>query len=166
MKSVLNSQYIWNGLENNAVFKSTTTVQGVVEGALDRRQNHDEIGKISTLAAVISLIAGFTAPARAQHSVEPGQPIVGGIHVREVMLENALTSNYLSGIIDPLELANMRRDLDGIKVKEESYRMRASGMTPTAEARIHDKLDLFESRLMQKVADKGRIATATYVEVR
>jgi hypothetical protein len=126
----------------------------------------NSIYKILNASAVISLIIGSTGTAFCQSSLEPGQPVVGGLHVVESNLDAQLTHDYNAGLIDPLELANMRRDLDAIKVKEEKYRMRTHGITDEDEQRISDLLTEFQGRLLAKVSEKGHVATATYVEMR
>ncbi len=122
--------------------------------------------QLIALTALLTAISGLSLPAMAQHSIEPGQPIVGSIHVREAVLDSQLTNDFNAGLIDPLELANMRRDLDAIKCKEESYRMRSQGLTTSAEARIAARLDVFQDALMAKEAGKGAIASATYTIIR
>ena len=67
--------------------------------------------QIIALTALLTAISAVSLPAMAQHSIEPGQPIVGSIHVREAVLESQLTNDFNAGLINPLELANMRRDL-------------------------------------------------------
>lgn len=126
----------------------------------------NSIYKILNASAVISLIIGSTGTAFCQSSLEPGQPVVGGLHVVESNLDAQLTHDYNAGLIDPLELANMRRDLDAIKVREEKYRMRTHGMTDENEQKISDLLTDFQGRLLAKVSEKGHVATATYVEMR
>lgn len=123
--------------------------------------------KLRTLAAVAVLATSVTVGAvLAQSTNEPGQPVVGSLHVIEANLDAQLTHDYNAGLIDPLELANMRRDLDAIKVKEEKYRMQSDGLSSDDAQKIADKLTLFQERLLDKVGEKGRVATATYVEMR
>ena len=102
----------------------------------------------------------------AEHSIQPGQPIVGSIHVREAVLESQLTNDFNAGLIDPLELPPCGEISDAIKCKEENYRMRSQGLTATAEAKIAARLDVFQDTLMAKEAGKGAIASATYTIVR
>jgi hypothetical protein len=120
---------------------------------------------LTTTAAIVLTMANST-PTFAQQTLEPGQPVVGHLHVVEANLEAQLNHDYNAGIIDPLELANMQRDLDAIKVKEESYRMRSHGMSSECAQRISDRLESFQDRLLAKVSEKGHVATATYVETR
>lgn len=119
------------------------------------------------LTVTAAIVASFSInlPVSAQSSLEPNQPVVGNLHVVEANLEAQLKHDYNAGLIDPLELANMQRDLDVIKVKEEAFRMRKQGMTDEAEQKIADRLSEFQSRLLSKVADKGHVASATYVEM-
>lgn len=119
----------------------------------------------TTLLGVSAVIAA-SSTALAQSTLEPGQPVVGKLHVVEANLEAQLSHDYDAGLIDPLELANMRRDLDAIKVKEEKYRMRKHGMSDEKQEKVADLLAEFQSRLLDKVSDKGHVATATYVEIR
>jgi len=121
------------------------------------------VNKITALAAAL-IAASFTAfPAQAQYSVMKEQPAIGELHAKEVQLEAKLINAYQLGLIDPMELANMRRDLDAIRVKEESYRMRPSGLTTGGYDRIADRLAWFESNLNAHCSDKGDVIVATPV---
>jgi len=59
-----------------------------------------------------------------------------------------------TGLIDPFELANLTRDLDAIRVKEESYRMRKHGMSDGEFDRVARKLDAFQTDLDRRGAEK------------
>lgn len=120
----------------------------------------------ANVLSLAALLIASSGAAFSQSSLEPGQPVVGTLHVIESNLDSQLTHDYNAGLIDPLELANMRRDLDAIKVREEKYRMRTHGLSDENEQKIADLLTEFQSRLLNKVSDKGRVATATYVEIR
>jgi hypothetical protein len=120
-------------------------------------------------AVTVALIAASCAafPANAQYSVMKEQPAVGDLHAKEAQLEAELASAYKLGLIDPLELANMRRDLDAIRVKEESYRMSTSGLTSGGYAHIADRLALFEGNLQKHCSDKGaRVVAMPVIEYR
>ncbi len=120
----------------------------------------------ANVLSLAALLIASSGAAFSQSSLEPGQPVVGSLHVIESNLDRQLTHDYNAGLIDPLELANMRRDLDAIKVREEKYRMRTHGLSDENEQKIADLLTEFQSRLLDKVSEKGRVATATYVEIR
>ncbi|HEY9714513.1 MAG TPA: hypothetical protein V6C72_13690 [Chroococcales cyanobacterium] len=111
-------------------------------------------------AATASLLGLCTIslPAFAQYSLFYEQPNVGALHVKEAELDTKLTRAYKLGLIDPLELANMRRDLDAIRVKEESYRMNNNGLTSGGAEHIADRLDQFEQRLTNHSVKQNVIA--------
>ena len=97
----------------------------------------------STLIAAL-LIA---APAFAQSQIDNNQPVRGDLHTREAELQNKLNASYDAGFISSTELAAFQRDLDGILVKEEKEKGKASGLTDSGYDAIANSLDIFEGRL-------------------
>jgi len=122
--------------------------------------------KLTALAVAVIAASSVAFPARAQYSVMKEQPAVGDLHAKEAQLEAEMASAYQLGLIDPLELANMRRDLDAIRVKEESYRMRPDGLTSGGYARIADRLTMFEANLQRHCSDKGVVVATPIIEYR
>lgn len=106
------------------------------------------------VTAMLGTCVTFSLPAHAEYSVFNGQPIAGPLHIKEAQLQQQLNNDYQLGLIDPYELANMGRDLDGIRVKEEAYRMRTRGLTSGGYNRIALKLAQFQGRLNHHCADK------------
>lgn len=116
-------------------------------------------------SAAIGLAAAFFAtPSFAQHSLLYEQPNVGDLHAKEAMLESKLTSAYNLGLIDPLELANMHRDLDAIRVKEDSYRMR--GFSSGGYDSIASRLARFEADLNGRCGEKSNVIAVPVIEYR
>src|SRR5581483_8308001 len=105
--------------------------------------------------AIAAILAFGATPAFAQ-SYE--QTSVGTLHAKEAILDGRLTSAYNTGLIDSFELANMRRDLDAIRVKEDAYRMSNNGLTSGGYERIANRLDDFEARLMRHGTKEAVIA--------
>jgi hypothetical protein len=123
--------------------------------------------KLTAVTAALIAASSVAFPANAQYSVMKEQPAVGDLHVKEAQLEAEMASAYQLGLIDPMELANMRRDLDAIRVKEESYRMGSSGLTSGGSARIADRLGMFEGNLQRHCSDKGgRVVAMPVIEYR
>lgn len=107
-----------------------------------------------SIKQVIAAILGTSAasiimakPAEAQYSIVGEQPAVGPLHLKEAQLLKQLNKDYQLGLIDPFELANMTRDLDAIRVREEAYRMGKQGMTVRAAEKISKKLAGFQADL-------------------
>ncbi|HEY9772218.1 MAG TPA: hypothetical protein V6C81_00255 [Planktothrix sp.] len=115
------------------------------------------------VAVVITLAtAGLIGlPANAQYSLRE-QPVVGSLHEMEASLTAQLNNDYNAGLIDPFQLSKMTRDLDAIRCREEAFRMRTKGMTPTDEMRIAGKLNMFQANLNEAC---GTNAYSTHVQV-
>jgi len=120
------------------------------------------------LVAFVAATAVHTSsawPVIAQPDLGLGRSVAGETHIKEAGLEAQLTHNFHAGLLDPLELANMRRDLDAIRVKEEAYCMSKNGLEPGDEAKILAKLDAFQSRLDQRTAERRSVqASIIYVD--
>jgi hypothetical protein len=103
-------------------------------------------------------------PAFAQHSLLFEQPNVGDLHVKEAELESRLNIAYNNGLIDPLELANMHRDLDAIRVKEDMCRMK--GLTSGGYRDIKASLFRFQRDLDRRCGEKSNVVALPVVEIR
>lgn len=112
----------------------------------------------ATMLAVAAVVS-FTLPSRAQYALDE-QPVVGQLHAKEAQLEAQLNRDYQLGVIDPFELANLGRDLDAIRVKEESYRMSRKGMTAHAFGKIFNDLEAFQANLDNRANEKSVIGVA------
>ncbi|HEY9712743.1 MAG TPA: hypothetical protein V6C72_04700 [Chroococcales cyanobacterium] len=108
--------------------------------------------KVALLAFCTSLIA---LPAFATYPNET-QPALGSIKAQELNLDKRLTADFNKGLIDSMELAQMRRDLDGIRNHEEYQRTDRLGGLPTgAEKNTIKKLRMFSARLDMHEADRA-----------
>ncbi len=110
----------------------------------------------SSTLIVALLIA---APAFAQSQIDNNQPVRGDLHTREAELQNKLNASYDAGYISSSELAAFQRDLDGILVKEERQKSKASGLTETAYDGLSKDLDIFEGRLARHSTKLGAVTT-------
>lgn len=111
-------------------------------------------------AALTSLTLAFGAvliyglPAQARFDYDNWQPVKGQIHKQENRLEKSLNAAYDKGMIDSLELAQLRRDLDGIKAQEDEYRMDHNGLGANDVKSLKAKLNQFQQDLNREQADK------------
>jgi len=111
-------------------------------------------------AALTSLTLAFGAvliyglPAQARFDYDNWQPVKGQIHKQENRLEKSLNSAYDKGMIDSLELAELRRDLDGIKAQEDEYRMDHNGLGANDVKSLKTKLNQFQQDLNREESDK------------
>lgn len=112
------------------------------------------VKQLALFLAIASTVC-VTLPAQAQYSIVGEQPAVGGLHVKEAHLLAQLNRDYQLGLVDPFELANMTRDLDAIRVREEAFRMRKQGMTPRAMEKIAKDLASFQADLNNRTNEKA-----------
>jgi hypothetical protein len=105
-----------------------------------------------TLAFGAVLICGL--PAQARFDYDNWQPVKGQIHHQENRLEQQLNRAYNQGMIDSNELAQMRRDLDGIKTQEDEFRCDHNGLGQKDVQCIDQKLNQFQQDLNRAEADK------------
>lgn len=105
-----------------------------------------------TLAFGTFFIVGM--PAQARFDYDNWQPVKGQIHRQENKLEEKLNRDYDRGIIDCMELAQMRRDLDGIKVQEDEFRVDHNGLGKHDVCCLKSKLNEFQQDLNRAEADK------------
>ncbi len=105
-----------------------------------------------TVALGTILICGL--PAQARFDYDNWQPVKGPIHQTENRLEQKLNRAYNRGMIDSNELAQMRRDLDGIKAQEDEFRCDHNGLGAKDMQCIANKLNQFQQDLNRAEADK------------
>jgi hypothetical protein len=86
--------------------------------------------------------------------------VQGSLHTREAEIQNKLNKAFDAGNIDSNELASFQRDLDGILVKEDREKTKASGLTNSGFARISKDLDIFEGRLARHSTKLGAVTKA------
>lgn len=114
---------------------------------------------LPSIALAVAAVAAFALPSNAEYALDE-QPVVGSLHTMEAHLEKQLNRDYQMGVIDPYELANLGRDLDAIRVKEEKYRMSKKGMTPHAFGKIFNDLQSFQTNLENRTNEKSVIGVA------
>lgn len=109
---------------------------------------------ITSLTLALGAIVICGLPAQARFDYDNWQPVKGRIHTQENRLEKSLNCAYNRGMIDSLELAQLRRDLDGIKAQEDEYRMDHNGLSAKDMKSITSKLNQFQQDLNREEADK------------
>lgn len=109
---------------------------------------------ITSLTLALGAVIIYGLPAQARFDYDNWQPVKGRIHMQENRLEKSLNCAYNKGMIDSLELAQLRRDLDGIKAQEDEYRMDHNGLSAKDMKSITSKLNQFQQDLNREEADK------------
>lgn len=109
---------------------------------------------LTSLTAVFGAILICGLPAQARFDYDNWQPVKGQIHRQEDRLEKQLNGAYDKGMIDTMELAQMRRDLDGIKVQEDEFRVDHNGLGQKDVCCLKHKLNQFQQDLNRAEADK------------
>jgi len=115
---------------------------------------------ITSLTLAFGAVLIFGLPAQARFDYDNWQPVKGQIHTQEDRLEKAINKDYNKGMIDSLELAQLRRDLDGIKAQEDEFRMDHEGLGVKDVKCIKAKLNQFQQDLNREVADKCDMCAA------
>ncbi|GEM_PF-1206379 len=101
--------------------------------------------------------------ANAQFSWTNWQPAVGPIPIMENDLDAQIIQAYNTGLISEFEKAMLSRDLDGIKVQEQVYRMGDVGITPWSEAKVLASLGRFKVTLQSHEAANKTAAQVTTI---
>lgn len=109
--------------------------------------------KASSLTIALALIT-LGLPAQARFDYMNWQPMVGPIHDTENKLEVQLNCDYKQGFIDTNELAQLRRDLDGIQAQEDELRVDHNGLGANDIKALTNSLDRFEQNLDRAASDK------------
>lgn len=109
---------------------------------------------ITSLTVALGAVLVYGLPAQARFDYDNWQPVKGQIHKQENRLEKSLNCAYNKGMIDSLELAQFRRDLDGIKAQEDEYRMDHNGLSAKDMKSLTAKLNQFQQDLNREEADK------------
>src|SRR5438094_10178078 len=101
------------------------------------------ISKRSIVAAVVALIASSTLCQRANAQLpwEYWQVQTDPVDCSEQQIEKRILEGYLGGALDPLELAELRSELDWVKDKEEVARL-SGGLSCGEQAKLLSNLDL------------------------
>ena len=113
------------------------------------------------LPAAVLWLALSSAPANAQFSWTNWQVPVGPVRIKENDIEKQLFQGYLSGLISSQEFADLKKDLDGIRVQEERYRADNFGICPWAEKHLMAKLDFFKMVIDSHFAANQSVAAVT-----
>ncbi|MDZ4836732.1 MAG: hypothetical protein SGJ27_23375 [Candidatus Melainabacteria bacterium] len=115
---------------------------------------------LTTNKTAISLTVAFgtvlicVLPAQARFDYDNWQPVQGRIHQQENRLEQRLNKDYNRGMIDSNELAQMRRDLDGIKTQEDEFRVDHNGLGQHDVCCLKAKLNESQQDLNRAEVDK------------
>lgn len=110
------------------------------------------------LAAAVALVcSSLSQPAKAQFSWTYWQITTDPVHCEENALERRMIEGYLGGALDPIELAELRRDLDGVKDREEVYRM-SQGLDCKEQKRLLYALNDLKCILEAHMGDKKMLA--------
>lgn len=119
----------------------------------------------------IAAFAIFAIPAQAQQAQQArstydwlnNQPQIGQVHRQEMNLEKQLRRDYNRGFIDSLEYAQLQRDLDGIGVCEDEFRMDHNGLGQKDVQGLKEMLNRFQANLNRETADKGMAAQVVLI---
>lgn len=116
----------------------------------------------------IAAFAIFAIPAQAQQARNTydwlnNQPQVGQVHRQEMNIERQLRRDYNRGFIDSNEYAQLQRDLDGIVVCEDEFRMDHNGLGQKDVQGLKDMLNRFQANLNRETADKGMAAQVVLI---
>jgi hypothetical protein len=114
------------------------------------------LSNIKNASAVLALGIGLLwgIPCYASFDWNNWEPPVGAVHKAEDSLSVQLNDAYERGYIGTNELAQFRRDLDGITTKEDQLRADHYGLSPKDERVIVAKLEEFQKNLDRATADK------------
>lgn len=124
--------------------------------------NKSKTVKCASVTLALAALLTWTLPAQARFDYTDWQPQVGPTHATENNLEVQLNKDYTRGLIDENELAMQRRDLDGICVQEDQFRMEHEGLRQKDEKCIMSKLNQFQGDVNNAVADKIQPAVVFY----
>jgi hypothetical protein len=110
-----------------------------------------------TLSITLALGTVFVCgtPAFASYDFWNWQPQKGAIHQKENKLEARLQRDYNRGLIDSNEYAQLVRDLDGITVQEDEFRVDHNGLGANDVKCMKAKLSRFQQNLNRAEGDKG-----------
>ena len=112
--------------------------------------------KTTAISIVIAFGAAFSSvnPAHARSDWTNWQPQLGAIHRFEDSIDKQLNRDYKAGLIDSNEMAQLRRDLDGIRDQEDEFRVDHNGLGPKDQKCMMDKLIRFQENLDRATGDK------------
>lgn len=111
--------------------------------------------KIMGVTIAVGAVLSIGMPAQARYDFWNNQPQPGAIHQKENRIEARLQRDYNRGMIDSNEFAQMQRDLDGITVQEDEFRVDHNGLGANDQKCIQSKLNQFQQDLSRAEADKG-----------
>jgi hypothetical protein len=119
------------------------------------------ISKRSITAALVALFASsMCQKANAQLPWEYWQVPTDPVNCAEQKLEKRLLEGYLGGALSPIELAQLRSDLDWFKDRENVARL-SEGLTCNETAKLLDRLELLRFNIESHMGDKKMLANIT-----
>lgn len=104
----------------------------------------------SAVTPIIAATFIIAVPAMAQVPFTC-QKEVGLVHQKEACLAGQVQRAFNKGLIDPFELAQMQRDLDGIRTEDDYYRIDTTNGRRAAP--VLKKLDQMEANLIAHEAN-------------
>lgn len=110
--------------------------------------------KIISTTFAVATVFSIGMPAQARYDFWNNQPQPGAIHQKENRIEARLQRDYNRGLIDSNEFAQMQRDLDGITVQEDEFRVDHEGLGPNDQKCVQAKLNRFQENLSRAEGDK------------
>lgn len=111
-----------------------------------------------SIALGVLIFSGSAAQARYDYN--NWQPALGTTHSIEDSLEARMNDDYTRGYIDTNELAQLRRDLDGIQAQEDEFRVDHNGLGRQDRKCLSNKLKRFEQNLSRAESDKFEFTIA------
>ncbi len=109
----------------------------------------------TTLVAALGAVFVIGLPAQARFDWDNWQPVQGTVHKQQDCLEKRINRDYNQGKIDSCEMAQLRRDLDGIGAQEDEFRMDHNGLSQKDQQCMQHKLNQFKQDLTGAEADKN-----------
>lgn len=129
------------------------------------RENNNRTEKRGYKILGVSLALGALifsgGAAQARYDYNNWQPALGTTHGIEDSLEARLNDDYKRGYIDTNELAQLRRDLDGIEAQEDEFRIDHNGLGVHDRKCLSNKLKRFERNLSRAESDKFEFTIAS-----
>ncbi|HEY9787970.1 MAG TPA: hypothetical protein V6D17_21455 [Candidatus Obscuribacterales bacterium] len=108
------------------------------------------------LAPAVAAMFVVGLPAMANYPFADLKP-VGMVHQREIALNKEIQAAYKRGLIDSFEVAQMQRDLDGVRTEDDYFRIDSTNGRRAAA--VLKKLDQLEADLFAHEADNDLAAT-------
>ncbi len=124
---------------------------------LQQQTNEKRINLKNACAALAlgALLMVGLQQAQARSDFNNWQPAIGALNQEEDYLNARMNRDYKKGLIDWDEMAQMRRDLDGIQCQADEFRMDHNGLGTHDVNCVLNKLNRFEQNLDRAEKDKA-----------